>query len=106
VSSTATLSWWRLLHDAALFERSCAVAGHPLDSRHPAIRETLRGIGRKHGTPARRAAALTTIEVRKLCRACGAGIAGARDRALFLLGFAGATRRSERRARDLDRRGT
>jgi len=34
-------------------------------------------------------------EVRKLCRACGAGIAGARDRALFLLGFAGAMRRSE-----------
>ena len=32
---------------------------------------------------------------RKLCRACGAGIAGARDRALFLIGFAGSIRRSE-----------
>ena len=30
-----------------------------------------------------------------LCRACGADLAGARDRALFLLGFAGAMRRSE-----------
>src|SRR5271166_1210680 len=40
------------------------VAGHPLDTKHPAIRETLRGIGRKHGVPARRAAALTTAEVK------------------------------------------
>jgi integrase len=79
----------------AAIARACGVAGHPLDTKHPAIRETLRGIGRKHGTPARRAAALTTTEVRKLCRACGAGLAGARDRALFLLGFAGALRRSE-----------
>ena len=79
----------------AAIARACGVAGHPLDTKHPAIRETLRGIGRKHGTPARRAAALTTTEVRKLCRACGAGIAGARDRAVFLLGFAGALRRSE-----------
>ena len=42
------------------------VAGHPLDTKHPAIRETLRGIGRKHGSPSRRAAAITTAEVRKL----------------------------------------
>jgi integrase len=79
----------------AAIARACGVAGHPLDTKHPAIRETLRGIGRKHGSPARRAAALTTTEIRKLARACGAGLAGARDRALFLLGFAGALRRSE-----------
>jgi integrase len=79
----------------AAIARACGVAGHPLDTKHPAIRETLRGIGRRHGSPARRAAALTTTEIRKLSRACGAGLAGARDRALFLLGFAGALRRSE-----------
>jgi integrase len=55
----------------AAIARACGVAGNPLDTRHPAIRETLRGIGRKHGTPARRAAALTTTEIRKLCRVCG-----------------------------------
>ena len=71
------------------------VAGHPLDTKHPAIRETLRGIGRKYGSLARRAAAITTAEVRKLCRACGPDLAGARDQAMFLLGFAGALRRSE-----------
>jgi integrase len=79
----------------AAIARACGVAGHPLDTKHPAIRETLRGIGRKHGTPARRSAALTTGEIRKLSRACGTTLAGTRDRALFLVGFAGALRRSE-----------
>ena len=76
--------------------RACGIAGHP--SGHQAIlaiRETLRGIGRKHGSPSRRAAAITTVEVRKLCRACGPDLAGTRDQAMFLLGFAGALRRSE-----------
>ena len=44
----------------AAIARACGVAGHPLDTKHPAIRETLRGIGRKHGSPSRRAAAITT----------------------------------------------
>ena len=79
----------------AAIARACGVAGHPLDTKHPAIRETLRGIARKHGVPARRAAALTTAEIKKLIRACGTDLAGNRDRALFLVGFAGATRRSE-----------
>ena len=79
----------------AAIARACGVAGDPLDTKHPPIRETLRGIGRKHGSPPRRAAAITTAEVRKLCRACGPDLAGARDQAVFLLGFAGALRRSE-----------
>ena len=86
----------------AAIARACGVAGHPLDTKHPAIRETLRGIARRHGVPARRAAALTTAEIRKLSRACGTGLAGARDRALFLVGFAGALRRSELVALDLE----
>ena len=28
----------------AAIARACGVAGHPLDTKHPAIRETLRGI--------------------------------------------------------------
>ena len=79
----------------AAIARACGIAGQPLDTKHPAIRETLRGIGRKHGAPARRSAALTTTEVRKLARACGTTLAGARDRALLLVGFAAALRRSE-----------
>ena len=79
----------------AAIARACGVAGQPLDTKHPAIRETLRGIARTHGSPARRAAALTTAEMRKLSRACGVDLAGARDRALLLIVFAGALRRSE-----------
>src|SRR4051794_14286237 len=86
----------------AAIARACGVAGHPLDTKHPAIRETLCGIGRKHGAPARRSAALTTAEIRKLSRACGTNLAGARDRALFLVGFAGALRRSELVALDVE----
>ncbi len=79
----------------AAIARACRIAGHPLDTKAPAIRETLRGLGRKHGTPPRRSAALTVADMRKLVRACGTTLAGARDRALFLIGFAGALRRSE-----------
>jgi integrase len=80
----------------AAIARACGIAGHPLDTKHPAIREALRGIGRKHGALARRSAALTTTEFKKLSRACGTTLAGARDRALFLIGFAGALCCSER----------
>jgi len=85
----------------AAIARACGVAGYPLDTKHPAIRETLKGIARKHGSRSRRAAALTITEVRRLCRACGVDLAGVRDRALLLLAFAGALRRSELVALDV-----
>ena len=79
----------------AAIARAHRIAKHPLDTRHPAIRETLRGIGRTHGEPGRRSAALTTAEIKRLVEVCGDDLTGLRDRALFLLGFAGALRRSE-----------
>jgi integrase len=79
----------------AAIARASGMAGHPLDTKHPAIRETLRGISRRHGQPARRAAALTIEEIKQLSDTCDASLMGLRDRALFLVGFAGALRRSE-----------
>ena len=79
----------------AAIARAHRIAKQPLDTRHPAIRETLRGIARTHGEPARRSAALTTDEIRRLVEVCGDDLAGLRDRALLLIGFAGALRRSE-----------
>jgi site-specific recombinase XerD len=79
----------------AALSRAQRQAGHRFWPSHPAIRETLRGIGRDHGAPQRRAAALATPEVRRLVAACGDDTAGLRDRALLLLGYAGALRRSE-----------
>lgn len=68
-----------------------ALAGHPWNPGHPAIRHTLRGILRRHGTPTRQTAALTTAEIRRLVAGCDRGLAGTRDRALLLLlGYAGA----------------
>jgi integrase len=62
---------------------------------HPVIRDTLAGIFRKHGRPQRRAAAIGTIELKRLLASCDGSLTGQRDRALLLLGFAGALRRSE-----------
>lgn len=59
------------------------------------VTNTMKGIRRTKGTaPAQKAAALTA-DVRTMVDAADAGLIGARDRALILLGFAGAFRRSE-----------
>ena len=87
----------------AAIARASGVAGHPLDTKHPAIRETLRGIGRTHGSRGRRSAALATAELKRLGRVCEPGLAGDRDRALLLIGFAGALRRSELVGLDVER---
>ena len=71
------------------------LAGAEWIPSHPLIRATLRGMFRRHGAPARQAAALTTAEVRKLVATCDSGLTGLRDRALLLLGYAAALRRSE-----------
>jgi integrase len=79
----------------AAIARAHRMAKQPIDTRNPAIRETLRGIARTHGEPPRRSAALATEEIVSLVATCGPDLAGLRDRALLLLGFAGALRRSE-----------
>jgi site-specific recombinase XerD len=59
------------------------------------VRNTLKGIRRTLGTaPAQKAPTLTD-DIRAIVAATDAGLIGARDRALILLGFAGAFRRSE-----------
>jgi integrase len=78
--------------------------GHNLDTRHPAIRDTWAGIRRAHGTAPTQKAAATSEIVRDLVRAAGqgAGLRGMRDKALVLIGFAAALRRSELVALDID----
>jgi integrase len=84
-----------LRRKVAAIARATRHAGHPLDTRHPSIRDVLRGIGRTHGGPPKRAQALATEEVQKLVATCADDPAGLRDRALLLIAFAGALRRSE-----------
>lgn len=90
------------LYSRSALARRLAAIGHAHRLRglawsagHPAIRTTLRGIHRTHGSRRRQAAALTSTELRRLVAACPGDLAGRRDRALLLLGFAGALRRSE-----------
>ncbi|MFC7544682.1 hypothetical protein ACFQU2_42165 [Siccirubricoccus deserti] len=90
------------LYSRSALERRLAAIGHAhrlgglaWSAGHPAIRSTLRGIYRQHGSRRRQAAALTSVELKKLVAACPGDLAGLRDRALLLLGFAGALRRSE-----------
>jgi site-specific recombinase XerD len=71
------------------------VAGHPLDLKHREIREVLAGIRRTIGTRREPKAALLTADIRRAVAAMPDDIAGIRDRALLLLLFAGALRRSE-----------
>jgi integrase len=86
----------------AAIARANRLAGHMLDTRAPAIRETLRAIARKHGAPPKRALALVTDDIRALIGVCGRDLAGMRDAALLLVGFAAALRRSELVSLDLE----
>lgn len=62
---------------------------------HPTIKKTLQGLFRQHGRPVRKAAALGKDEVVRLLSVCTGSFVARRDRALFLIGFAGGLRRSE-----------
>lgn len=71
------------------------IAKAPLDSSDPAIRDVWRGILAKHGSASIGKEPVLTEDLRAMLDAASADVAGLRDRALLLLGFAGAFRRSE-----------
>ncbi len=79
----------------AALRRAHRLASQEWPSAHPAIRNTLRGIRRRYGKPPQQAAALATAEIKRLVATCDQTLVGQRDRALLLLGYAGALRRSE-----------
>ena len=79
----------------ATLSRAHRLAGLDWPRAHPAIRNTLRGIRREHARPKQQAAALATDELIRLVETCETTAAGRRDRALLLIGYAGALRRSE-----------
>ena len=71
-------------------------AGHELDTRDRVLRETWRGIRRQMGTAPVGKSPLVTEYLQALLRPIDATtLAGARDRALLLIDFAGCFRRSE-----------
>jgi site-specific recombinase XerD len=69
--------------------------GSDSPTHHAMVTNTMKGIRRTRGAaPAQKAPALTE-DIRAMVDASDDGMIGARDRALVLLGFAGAFRRSE-----------
>ena len=66
------------------------------------VRNTMKGIRRTMGTAPGQKAATLTDDIRAMVDATDAGTIGIRDRALVLLGFAGAFRRSELVGLDVD----
>jgi len=66
------------------------------------VRATMKGIRRTLGTATVQKAPAVTADIRAMVDATDAGLIGVRDRALILLGFAGAFRRSELVALDIE----
>lgn len=71
------------------------VAGLASPSDDPRLRAVWAGIRRVHGTAPDQAAPLTVSLLRMVIDKLPRGLGGTRDRALLLVGFAGALRRSE-----------
>jgi site-specific recombinase XerD len=77
------------------------LAGLPLPTDDERVRATVRGIRRTTGTAAAKKAPVTAERLLAMVDVPGCTLAALRDRALLLLGFAGAFRRSELVALDV-----
>ena len=77
-------------------------AGHADPTSHKQVKLTMKGIRRTLGTAPVKKAAILTEDIRAMVRSLPDSLLGARDRALLLVGFAGAFRRSEVAALTVD----
>lgn len=71
------------------------LSGHPWDNNDIIIADTFKGIKNTHGKPQIRKDPIILEDLQKMVYGFGNDITGKRDRALLLLGFTGAFRRSE-----------
>ncbi len=71
------------------------LAGLPAPTEHEIVRATVRGIRRSLGIAPRKKTAATTDKIIAMAPLASEGMTALRDRALLLIGFAGALRRSE-----------
>lgn len=106
-ASTETLVWW-LQSQAAQGYAAATISRRlvtirqahrrggfddPTDSE--AVRTVWQGVRRRLGTAQRQVKPITIETLRRLVSTCGEDLAGRRDRALLVVGFAGGFRRSE-----------
>lgn len=88
--SVATLS-----RRIVAISKAHTMRGHANPAASDLVRMTMRGIRRTLGKPQRQAAAAVKEDVITMVAGLGPGLKALRDRALILIGFAGAFRRSE-----------
>ncbi len=81
----------------AAIAKAHQAAGHesPASMRHAVLSELWKGLKRAHGVAQAAKAPILTRDLRVMLRQLPHGLPGFRDRALLLVGFAGAFRRSE-----------
>lgn len=77
-------------------------AGHPSPTKSEAARLVRRGVRRSHGTAQRQVRPVSVEDLRTFVGTLADDGRGGRDRAVLLLGFAGALRRSELVGLDVD----
>ncbi len=88
---------------SALSQAHQLVGYEPSPTQAPLVRSTMAGIRRRLGIAPEQKTPTLTPDLRRMVATCpNDTLAGARDRALLLLGFAGAFRRSELVSLDVD----
>ena len=78
------------------------IAGHESPTVNVQVREVMKGLKREKGTAREKRTAILLEDIQAIVDHLPANLLGARDRALLLVGFAGAFRRSELAALDVD----
>lgn len=100
-----SLSIATLTRRLAAIAKAHSLQGLPSPTSSELVKLTFRGIRRQHGKPQNRAAALTKEDLIVTLAAIPDDLRGCRDKALLLIGFCAALRRSELcriKAEDLD----
>jgi integrase len=97
---SSMLSVATLARRVIAIRRAHALCGLPDPTKAELVRLTLRGVRRLHGRPQRRVAPLRLEHLADIVSHLGRAPRDSRDRALLLVGFAGAFRRSELTAVD------
>jgi integrase len=87
----ATLA--RRLNAISYYHRQAGCLLSP--THHPLVRETFKAVRREIGTKQKVKQALLTADVRKIVACCPDTLAGRRDKALYLVSFAGMLRRED-----------
>lgn len=100
VSSDLALS--TLKRRLAALADAHATAGHPDPTKAPLVRTVLRGIARVHGAHVLSPLPLQSLDLVRTITAIPTDLAGFRDKAVLLVGFASALRRSELVGLDVD----